>query len=271
MRSLLVALLLGGLGGAALLDCSSFEPAGDGSPDAAPSEGGEPDATVDGARADRDAASADASRCDSGCPGTAGPCGVRLTPTLCIDSTEVTVADYRAFAASVTSSDAGGAPCDTIPILAIGVAPNDSAPMTQVSFCESRAYCQWAGKALCGLVGGGPVPSGQHATQASAWFNACTGGSAGTIKLVTDAGCQIDAGSFADAGTTCQGGVPGLFDMVGNAWEWIDAPFVADAGPPQSLYMGGSYAQSTAKCNDVQNGTIVHRAPTIGFRCCSYE
>jgi len=55
------------------------------------------------------------------------------------------------------------------------VAGTEDAPVVNVSWCQSHAYCQWSGKRLCGKIGGGPLPKlyETNATE-SQWFNACT-------------------------------------------------------------------------------------------------
>jgi formylglycine-generating enzyme len=269
MRSLLAA-----MGGVALVAvapvaCSSFGGADDAIPDAAA-----PPDDAGGAASDRDVPDAEvpdgaSPRCDSGCPGTAGPCGVRAGST-CIDATEVTVADYRAFAqAAAGRSFEVGVPCGQVSIGAAGVLPDEALPMTNVTFCQARAFCLWAGKRLCGLVGGGPLPPAEMRTQADAWFNACTGGTAESIRLLSDAGCQLGASGPAPSGSTCQGGVRGLFDMVGNVWEWIDST-MTDTAPPTARFMGAAYADDeSSTCHALSGASIHYAAGDVGFRCCT--
>ncbi|MCW5837624.1 MAG: SUMF1/EgtB/PvdO family nonheme iron enzyme [Labilithrix sp.] len=258
---------------AVLVRCSSFEGVpGDVAGDAS---------ELDGASAGDEAASSDApadapleaGRCDSGCPGTGGPCGVRAGPT-CIDAREVTVADYRVFTESVqgTSIDVG-APCDPVTVDLVGARPDDSLPMTDVSFCEARAFCAWAGKSLCGKVGGGSL-SGEPlyvvTSQQGAWFNACTGGTSSDHPLLSDGGCQLGGTSPRAAGPGCQGGVPGLVDMVGNVWEWIERVEENDAGPMTYL-IGGGYGNEpgATTCRSLLYATFPFRSHDVGFRCCS--
>lgn len=89
MRRLLLKLFLGGTVALLLVRCSSFETAP--SVDVADVVDADvsPDATTDPPDA--------RTGCDPSCGGDAGPCSVRVD-TSCIDATELTVSDYRAFA-----------------------------------------------------------------------------------------------------------------------------------------------------------------------------
>lgn len=258
--------------GAALARCTSFE--------GVPDDVGEDASALDDAAAPAAAASPDApveaGRCDSGCRGTAGACGVRAGPT-CIDAREVTVADYRAFTESVQGATLdAGAPCEAVTVDVLGARPDDALPVTNVSFCEARAFCAWAGKSLCGKVGGGSLsdePLHVVTSQQGAWFNACTGGTPSPHLLLSDGGCQLGVSSPRAAGDGCQGGVPGLVDMVGNVWEWIDRVTYPepDAAAPLSYLIGGGYANDpgTTTCGSLLYATFGFRGQDVGFRCCS--
>ncbi|MBX3209214.1 MAG: SUMF1/EgtB/PvdO family nonheme iron enzyme [Labilithrix sp.] len=270
-----VAGIFGGVAlAAALVRCSSFESVpGDAGADASELDDAP---ALDEARPDAPAdAPLDAGRCDSGCPGSGGPCAVRAGPT-CIDATEVTVADFRAFTESVQGTTLEvGAPCPPVTVGLLGARPDESLPMTQVSFCEARAFCAWAGKRLCGKVGGGPIPttgpSSGPTTQQAAWFNACTGGTADPHPLLSDGGCQLGASGPRAAGSGCQGGVRGLVDMVGNVWEWIEYVGERDGATPAVFMIGGGYGHppTSTTCGSLVQATLPFRGPDVGFRCCS--
>ena len=255
----------------ALLRCSAFSEDGAGSSGGAPVDGAADAPAVEASALDgrpNDADAGDAApqhACDSSCPGTAGPCGVRVG-MLCIDATEVTNADYAAFmAARRNTMIAAGPPCGDVLVKNVGTRTDPLLPVTGVTFCEARAYCIHAGKHLCGHVAGGPIVSTQTTTTDSAWYYACTAGTG--VTTILNGHCQLDAAAPAPSGTTCEGSAKGLFDMVGNVLEWIDS--VDDAGTGAN-FVGGGYPQpSNSDCSFVSGGPIGLTAPDVGFRCCS--
>jgi len=157
-----------------------------------------------------------------------------------------------------------------VKITALGVRPDETLPMTSVTFCEARAFCKRAGKRLCGRIGGGPLAPGEVGAQVSEWFNACTGGTADGIHLLSDGGCQLESDASRAAGSGCQGGVPGVFDMVGNVWEWIDQPNIPDGASPTAAFQGGGYEHpASTNCGAGSGAGIDFRGADVGFRCCS--
>ena len=183
------------------------------------------------------------------CPTTlAGPVMARVSwsggPAYCIDSTEVTNAQYQAFLAAAAppppsprcawnsslAPAATGAGCT-----AFDPAGHPDLPVVCVDWCDADAYCRWAGKYLCGVadpdgVHGGPVTNPTSKTSGSQWIVACSND--GTLTYPY--GNEGTSGRCADkkfpsttpgvqpvkSATMCEGGVPGLFDMAGNASEW---------------------------------------------------
>lgn len=255
---------LGALAAGALFACGAFGSATQDAAGGADGSAGDAAAALDGHEPD----ASTSTRGDSGCPGSAGPYGVRVG-SFCIDATEVTRSDYAAFAAAAsgTTLDAG-ARCGPVPISAL--APDDAGtlPMTDVTFCEARAYCSWAGKQLCGLIDGGAAAHAQLATQDGAWFHACTGGTADVVHLVSDGGCNVDAIGLHAAGSSCQGGVAGLFDMVGSVWEWVES--TDSPAAPLAWLQGGSWGSpSTVTCSTISSALIDSRGFDVGFRCCA--
>jgi sulfatase modifying factor 1 len=253
----------------ALLRCSAFSENGAGSSGGAPLDGPAEAQPLEASALDAgatDAADAMPPRgCDSGCPGTAGPCEVRVG-SVCIDSTEVTNADYAAFIAAKQGAviDAG-APCGAVTVKNVGTRADPLLPVTAVTFCEARAYCIHAGKHLCGHVAGGPIAPSRTTTLDSAWYYACTAGNDTTTIL--SGACQLDAAAPARSGSTCEGSAAGVFDMVGNVHEWVDS--LDDAGTGAN-FAGGGYSQpADSNCSYLSGGPIDLAAPDVGFRCCS--
>jgi formylglycine-generating enzyme required for sulfatase activity len=219
------------------------------------------------------------------CASTQGPSMVEIpaTPPYCIDSTEVTRAQYAAFLATsppTTGQPAGCASND-------GFIPQaewppsgttDTLPVVGVDWCDAHAFCAWAGKRLCGAIGGGALSLAQAAGATSQWYAACSMngtrtypyGSTFTTGLCPDGAGVIAVGSLA----TCQS-YPGLFDMSGNAHEWLDA---CDGGNNCMLLGGGIGGHAAA---DMRCQATVSLQRTLqgddsgqswiretGFRCC---
>jgi formylglycine-generating enzyme len=169
------------------------------------------------------------------CRGHAGPTPVNIDGLFCIDSTEVTNDDYAEFLASPP-------PAPTNPVCTWNFDYTPSGgwppsvldrllPVGFVDYCDAQGYCEWAGKRLCGAIGGGPFPHG-------AWpsirldtelYYACSrrGDFAypyGNGYIAT--ACVTD-GQFrprtVGSSLACEGGFAGLFDLSGNAAEWQDS------------------------------------------------
>lgn len=228
--------------------------------------------------------------------GTAGPRMIQADG-YCIDSTEVTVAQYTQF---VTD---GGAGVSQAPVCAwnTGYGPNvaggtdarctpanvDPAirgdhPMTCINWCDAVAYCEWAGKRLCGAIGGGSVPYGSFTTS-SQWFLACATPENNTYPNDSNDGgsCWVNhqaAGSVPVDTLGCNGGYPGLADMVGNVEEWVDSCDTSGQTPDgggtafdQCHDMGDEFDENFQGfgCPNYDNDNRSETWAGIGFRCCS--
>jgi formylglycine-generating enzyme required for sulfatase activity len=260
-----------------------------------------PDGPIDSGIGMADAPSADA-RADSGdaagggCPqGAPGPAMVKVG-SFCIDSTEVTLAQYEAFL-NATAGDTSGQPayCQWNTSYTPGFAwpPAASAPPDQamrgVNWCDAYMYCAWAGKRLCGNPDGGSSdPNSENNAAVSQWFRACSHNGDGVhvypYGLTYDAGAcngqDYDAQGPLPSLSTCQGGFPGLFDMSGNVIEWEDSctptPTSPDAGDTSGAsdycnVRGGSFGTNPQglQCD---SDILVARwgaGGDNGFRCCS--
>lgn len=201
------------------------------------------------------------------CLGLPGPAMVEIaTPKgvkYCIDRTEVTQAQYQAFLAQPkTTPGAEHDDCKynktydpvqqpssleyAICIVGQSWTPQDTPnrPVVCIDWCDAFAYCSWAGKRLCGKVGGGtgsilakvddPADPAFDADQ-SQWYNACSQGG----KTLFPYGDQYDA----------------------YACEGADVSFAADGGllPKKDVGARAGCRGSTAPFSDIRDlsGSIV--------------
>jgi formylglycine-generating enzyme required for sulfatase activity len=218
--------------------------------------------------------------CEKGLPGP------QLIPVetpgawYCIDSTEVSSADYAEFLATNPPLDAQPSPCVQNQSWQPGMAglAADDKPARFVDWCDARAYCEWAGKRLCGRRDGGAVPFGAHADIAvSEWHFACTRGGeydypysdTFTLGACGGKGSGIPLAGV-DACHTCGGGIVGLFCMSGNVAEWEDS--CDGAAPSASCHLRGGALDSSPKelrCDAPAAAPRSATSETIGFRCCA--
>ena len=267
-----------------VVDLSTLGP-GDGGSDATPDV---IDATPDVIMDAGDAA-ADANRCPSG----KGPSMVEVpytVGTFCIDSTEVTAGQYAAFIAADAGKAGQPARCVNnttfVPsstgqyctLASYDPINHPSLPARCVDWCDAYAFCKWAGKRLCGLIGvdAGPSDFNMGASTNAQWYWACSHGGSLLVPYgnAYDGGAcngkDFGAGQVRDAGGTpsCVGGFPGLYDMSGNVAEFIDA-CNDDAG--QCASHGGGYneLESQVECPSGSGYKLTDVTDALGFRCCA--
>ena len=236
------------------------------------------------------------------------PCGQRPGPAMifippgtmggtvgyCIDSTEVTMGHYNGWVEGTPAPKVEEQPpycawnADYMPNLSgnqCAVAPFDPVgkalyPVTCVDWCDAAAYCAWAGKHLCGGIGGDDyTPADVANATVSEWFRACSRAGEKTYPY----GDDFDAVSCAEPGSEggtvsvtakpkCKGGYPGLFGMSGNAWEWENLCEAWDGDLDRCFHRGGSFweASGELRCDTASD---LHRRNSyntnIGFRCCA--
>jgi formylglycine-generating enzyme required for sulfatase activity len=160
-----------------------------------------------------------------------------------------------------------------------------------VDWCDAAAFCRYAGKRLCGRIGGGATP-GEQCNDAAVdeWTAACSGGGVymypygdtyeptacwGSISCDTS-GCRpVDVGSLQ----ACQSAVyPGVYDMSGNVVEWTDgcrprANTAVLECPQRGGYMLSSKTELSCM-GTLQVGLCAYAKLDnynigIGFRCCA--
>jgi formylglycine-generating enzyme len=200
--------------------------------------------------------------------------------SFCIDATEVIERDYTAFLdakkgdtsgqIAACSANASYQPDPTLfPKVPTG-------PVRGVDWCDAYAYCAWAGKRLCGKIGGGSVPIlSTDDPEVDQWYRACSRAGARAFPYgdtYDPTACRTkNSGSVIGGSMTkCEGGYPGIFDMSGNVWEWEDA--CDDAG--ECVMRGGGWPQEgiAAGC---AYGVVHYNAPRTessgdrGIRCCT--
>lgn len=229
------------------------------------------------------------------CPSLEGPVMARATGG-CIDTTEVTKAQYARFLEAREPVRTDGA-CSfnttyAPPAYIWNATTSPDQPVSGIDWCDARDYCEWAGKRLCGAIGGGGLGHDEHATPASQWYMACSQGLGlrhpyGTIldDTVKPGYCHLDGtdnsvGQQADVGSHPECVLPdaAVYDLLGNVQEWIDACEPAGSSPEASAcrVMGGVwyFASSYSTCNfaDPVAGMGAARSMAshaIGFRCCA--
>ena len=216
------------------------------------------------------------------------------TGSYCIDSSEVTQAEYRAFL-NLLAGDTSGQPsyCAWNDSLDPATTGNDCtsstfAPVTTpllpvvcIDWCDARAFCVWADKRLCGRTSGGSNDFDDHQdARASQWFNACSAGD--TLRFPYGessdlAACNTSGSEPARVNDTldCVGTSPpysGIYNLSGNVEEWEDSCGSASGASDVCRVRGGSFndaSNADFACNaDRARGRDVARAD-LGFRCCA--
>ncbi|EYF08819.1 formylglycine-generating enzyme family protein [Chondromyces apiculatus] len=223
------------------------------------------------------------------------PTGMLVSPVIgggayCIDQYEVTKKEYNIFL-QANPNMAG------LPTICAGNVYQPSAewppvdtrtPVTAIDWCDAYTYCKYAGKHLCGRIGGGTNPPGSHANASqSEWFSACSGqgvsaypygntysagmcngGSNGTTlqrKRENPVPPEVDLPPFP----TCNGAVSTLYQMSGNASEWEDS---CNATMTSCRVRGGSVnttSEDQIRCDaDLMDDPLDNSDVYRGFRCC---
>jgi formylglycine-generating enzyme required for sulfatase activity len=214
------------------------------------------------------------------------------TTSFCIDTTEVTNGGYEQFLAAVDggawpampkecSQKSNFSPREDIDggLKELG---NDAYPVVWVDWCDALAFCLWAGKRLCGAVGGGPAT---YPDVAGEWGVACSNN--GAFKYPY--GDTFKAGVCGDGTIVpreihtvrsfpgCTGAAdPRIFDLSGNVDEWENACEAQSGLTDYCTLRGGSvgddgreplyFACAAGYVPPLGRG---YGKSDVGFRCCA--
>jgi len=230
---------------------------------------------------------------EGGCPRQLpGPSLVKVdspSGAYCVDSTEVSNAHYQAFVdahgpdavADIRLPGCGGVTSLKPDVMGWPVDGLQNLPVGRANWCQAAAYCQWAGKRLCGKIGGGTLADTfKNDTTVAQWFNACSRGNTRVFPYGNDYDPSLcigptDAGPgkpyFVGARRGCEGGYPGLFDMSGNLWEWTDNCDDPNGANNNCRACGGAFDSAPPtefQCSQCRPWGRTAFATDIGFRCC---
>ncbi|HMR78939.1 MAG TPA: SUMF1/EgtB/PvdO family nonheme iron enzyme [Polyangiaceae bacterium] len=224
----------------------------------------------------------------------------------CIDQYEVSYADYTKFWQANPTASLQIAECQwnttyTPPQNWPAKLKQEAWPVRNVDWCDAYAYCKWAGKRLCGKIGGGRVAPGDYDKHTvSQWHNGCSAGAnlypygqSYDLKVCIGADYSytftgigtVNAGTYPmfpgnrklntqepkTPPQDCQGASPGLFDMSGNTAEWEDSCDATIGSSDNCRLRGGSYLDGSAalRCDADRTATRDATPGDVGFRCCS--
>lgn len=210
----------------------------------------------------------------------------------CIDETEATLDDYGAFIDAAEPPAPGSQPpaCawnTSFKPPGWGTGSTGNRAVGELERCDAFAFCKWAGKRLCGRIGGGSVDS-SGATKApeSQWFNACSRGGTRVYPYGDSYDAAVCAGDDytptptgplpVRTATGCVGGYDGIFDMSDNVGEFIDScstDKLCDGGPECELcwLVGGGFHDPEAglRCAYVNQVKRKSQYDDNGVRCCT--
>jgi len=191
---------------------------------------------------------------------------VTLTRAFWLDTTEVTVGEYRAFALATGRSLPAPPP----------FRQDDSHPVVNVSWQDATEFCAWAGKRLPSEA------EWEAAARAGRREWIYPSGPAAAPESVNSGGATArDRFSHTAPVASFPPNPLGLHDLAGNVWEWVADWFAVDAhagpavdprGPAsgtQRVIKGGAWNSTLVSLRISNRGRFPpdSRRDTVGFRC----
>lgn len=227
------------------------------------------------------------------------------TKPFCLDTTEVTIAQYWAFVSDKTAEinklappvcnlndiwipqdPAAGEPCN--PTLLDPVNRADF-PMECADWCDAATYCAWAGKRLCGGEGGKFLTLEEARKGIDEWSMACSQGGLQKYSygnefnpeaaVMRDSpGQQQASGALSEKASrnasSKNHGFESIVHLSGNVSEWINSCENQEPGNPSCIVRGGAYSlvgdsRKNSTCSS--EGLVSRHSVTVGhgIRCCA--
>jgi formylglycine-generating enzyme required for sulfatase activity len=187
-----------------------------------------------------------------------------------IDRYEVTNAEYR----QCVQSGACQVPKDQT---SFDDPQHAQHPVTNVTWAQARAYCQWRGRRLPTEAEWEKAARGTDGRRYP-WGNSEDG-----IKRLKESQARASTNGTVQVGSQAEQLSPyGVYDVVGSVWEWVKDWYAEDyyAGAPSRdpqgplrgsfrVFRGGDASQGPLELRVSYRGwdEMTYWGPTLGFRC----
>ena len=214
---------------------------------------------------------------DNSCSGPENPYHEVNVPEFEVDTTEVTVAQYRV---CVEDNNSCSEPSIESNLCNWRYSGREEHPVNCINWYQAKTFCEWSGKRLCTESEWETAARGTDG-RIYPWGNEDSDCDRAVMENDHGAGCG-EHGTWVVASKPS--GIYGLYDMAGNIWElveddwhshydgapddgvaWIESPRVS-----RSVSRGGSFNDDTAKLRTSNRGyaDLTYNAGALGTRCC---